>query len=56
MEGFGRGYFIVFDSRGKEYRRDFWLGTYNPDEALTDVSKYCRKVADKMGFKRPNEE
>lgn len=55
VKGFGRGYFTVFDSRGKEYRRNFWLGTYDPDEALTDISRYCRAVADKMGFRRPDD-
>jgi hypothetical protein len=56
VEGFGRGYFIVFDSRGHQFRRNFWLGLYNPDEALTDVSKYCRKTATKMGYRNPEEQ
>lgn len=55
-KGFGRGYFIVYDSRGGEYRRAFWMGIYGPDEALVDVSKYCRKVARKMGYREPDEE
>ncbi len=56
VEGFGRGYFVVYDSNYGEYRRDFWMGVYDPDEALLDVSKHCRKVADKMGYRRPDEE
>lgn len=56
LKGFGRGYLVVYDSKYGIYRRDFWMGVYDPDEALVDVSKYCRKVADKMGYRRPDEE
>jgi hypothetical protein len=51
-EGFGRGYFAVYDSNCDVYRRDFWMGLYDPDEAMMDVGKHCRKVADKMGYRR----
>lgn len=54
-KGFGRGYFAVYDSNCDVYRRDFWMGIYGPDEALIDVSKRCRKIADKMGYRRPDE-
>jgi len=54
-EGLGRGYFAVYDSNCDIYRRDFWMGVYDPDEALVDVSKHCRKIADKMGYRRPDE-
>lgn len=53
VEGFGRGYLVVYDSNCGEYRRDFWMGVYDPDEALIDVSRHCRKIADKMGYRRP---
>ncbi len=54
-EGFGHGYFLVHDSNFNLYRRAFWLGIYNPDEALTDVAARCRKIADKMGYRKPDE-
>lgn len=53
--GFGRGYFAIYDSNCNVYRRDFWKGTYDPDEAMLDVSKRARKIADKMGYRRPDE-
>lgn len=56
LKGFGRGYLVVYDSKYGIYRRDFWMGVYDPDEALVDVSKHCRKVADKMGYRRPDGE
>lgn len=49
----GKGYFVIHDSNGDQYTRAFWLGIYNPDEALTDVAKRCRMLADKMGYRRP---
>src|SRR5713226_7941291 len=49
---FGRGYFIVHDSNFSLYHRAFWLGAYNPDEAFIDVAARCRKIADKMGYRR----
>jgi hypothetical protein len=55
VEGFGRGYFVVYDSNQNMYRRSYWMGIYDPDEALVDVIEYCRKVADKMGYRRPEE-
>ena len=53
--GPSQGYFIVEDSnRSKFYLRGFWQGIYEPDEAFRDVRNYCRKLADKMGFRRPD--
>jgi hypothetical protein len=56
LNGFGRGYFIIFDSNYGIYRRDFWMRIYDPDEALIDVSKQCRKIATGMGYRRPDED
>lgn len=53
--GGGRGYLAVYDSNCDVYRRDFWMGIYDPDEAMIDVSKRCREIADKMGYRRPDE-
>jgi hypothetical protein len=54
-EGAGRGYFAVHDSNLKFYFRGFWSGIYEPEEAMKDVSVYCRKIADKMGYRRPDD-
>jgi hypothetical protein len=50
-----RGYFVVYDSNLTYYHRSFWTGIYEPEEAFDDVRAYCRQVADKMGFRRPDE-
>ncbi len=54
-EGFQRGYLIVHDSNLDVYRRAFWPGTYNFCEAFVDVVLRCRKIADKMGYRKPDE-
>lgn len=47
------GYFVVVDSNNGLYYRAFFHGIYEADEALKDVATRCRKIADKMGFRRP---
>lgn len=53
--GNGRGYFVVFDSNRGFYARGFWDKLYTPEEAFADTLKYCRKKANKMGWRDPNE-
>lgn len=47
------GYFVVTDSNRSYQARFFWHGIYEGSEALKDVAQYCRGIADKMGFRRP---
>jgi hypothetical protein len=47
------GYTMVSDSRRKVWSRAFFPGIYEFEEAMEDTSKYCRKVADEMGYRRP---
>src|SRR4029077_7943717 len=51
-----RGLFVVHDSSGNFSWTGFWKGIYDPDEAFLEVAKHCRKLADKMGFRRPDYE
>ncbi len=53
--GPGRGYFVVYDATRNYYHRSFWPGVYELNEAFNDVRLYCRELADKMGFRRPDE-
>lgn len=52
----GAGIFIMEDSRYGYYFRAFHPGVYEIKEALEDVAARCRKIADKMGYRRPDEE
>ena len=54
--GNGRGYFVVFDTDRGFYSRGFWGSIYTTDEAFHDVLRYCRKRADKMGWRKPEVE
>lgn len=47
------GYFVVVDSDNRIYYRAFFHGIYDSKEAMADVSQRCREIADKMGFRRP---
>jgi hypothetical protein len=49
------GLFMVLDSEGGTYFRAFWNGIYSPSEAFKDVAVKCREIADKMGYRRPDE-
>ena len=49
------GYFVVFDTDRGFYPRGFWGNVYTTDEAFRDVLRYCRKRADKMGWRKPDE-
>lgn len=47
------GYFVVTDSNRAYAARYFFRDIYSAKEAYQDTVEYCRKVADKMGFRRP---
>lgn len=49
------GFLIVHDSNCRMYVIGFYPGVYSPDEAMQDVMIRCRKVADKMGYRRPDD-
>ena len=49
------GYLVMIDSNGRYKFRAFWKGIYDAREALDDASKWCRKVADEMGYRRPDD-
>jgi hypothetical protein len=53
-EGYG-GNFLVFDSNRKYHCRYFYPGIYELVEAFVDTVHYCREVANKMGFRNPEE-
>jgi hypothetical protein len=48
-----RGYFLVMDSNGGRWIRAFAHRIYNVENATVDMMRYCRSIADKMGFRRP---
>jgi hypothetical protein len=50
-----QGAFLVVDSNRVYYERAFWTGIYDVKEAFLEVRDYCRQVADKMGFRRLDE-
>jgi hypothetical protein len=49
------GVFIIQDSNAGLSYRAFWKDLYTAREAYEDTVKRCRKIADKMGFRRPDE-
>lgn len=55
MCGPGKGAFMVLDSNRVYYERAYWDGIYDVKEAFIEVRDYCRLIADKMGFRRPDE-
>jgi hypothetical protein len=55
FSGCERGYLVVHDSNFSMWTRAFWQGIYEPDEAFKDVANRCRKIADKMGYRRPDD-
>ncbi len=46
-----KGYFVVFDTNQGFYPRAFWGSLYPCEQAMLDVSQYCRKLANKMGWR-----
>ena len=49
------GYFVVADSNHTWWTRWFWGEIYPPAEAFSETQVKCRQIADKMGFRRPDE-
>lgn len=47
------GYMVAVDSNRDMYYRAFIPDVYDPNEAVYDINEYCRKIADGMGFRRP---
>jgi hypothetical protein len=52
----GAGLFIVEDSHSGYFFRAYHPGVYEVKEALIDTAAHCRKIADKMGYRRPDDE
>lgn len=52
----GAGLFIVEDSNFGYFFRAFHPGAYEIEEALLDTAARCRKIATKMGYRKPDDE